>query len=173
MLTEEQQRIKALVESATTAPHIDVNDISPYQPEMIIPKGVKRPENSYRYIGKQNLHRAIHRLGGGIWEIVNRHNHSHVPSDVFSETGCIEYRGELILCYAARETSELLEKKVLDEHNRKVDSEVNSLDGKRYSAGGRAEVVLEMNPSTAGETYAEELTSDGDYDFGAPTEADE
>lgn len=126
ILTDKQQRIASLAESAvTTFPKIEVTEHLKRM-EMEIPKIIKKPEYSYRWIWEGNLDKSLHTMGG-IFDIVTRNNHSHVPSKMFSDTlGAIVYKGENILCFTSKSVSDEIATRIVSDFNKKTERAENA-----------------------------------------------
>ncbi len=167
--TEAEQRLASLVATAGGVPRIDLNELSPRQIEMEIPKGVKRSEYSYRWIAQENLATSLHRLGNGIWEIVRRHNHSHAPDGVFSESGAIMYKNDVVLCFTDKRVTDKIQKDIADEFNLKTDNQTKDFEKHYHTAAGKgAGVHVEVMDDPGDGVGAEELTTDDDYNYPAP-----
>lgn len=163
ILSAEQQRISALVESSK-ADFSDVK-ITDYirRIEMEIPKVVKKSEYAYRWIWVGNLDKELINMGG-IFEIVNRTNHSNVPSKLFGITGAITYKGENILCFTKRDLAKGIATHEIGEFNKKTDRAVDSMQD--YGGG---KIQIERSEVTEGGSSEVELMADKDYDAGDPT----
>ena len=125
IFTAEQQRIASLVESADTSfPEIEVSEYLK-RTEMEIPRSVKKPEFSYRWIWEGNLNKELHSMGG-IFEIVTRSNHSHASSKLFGIMGAITYKGENILCFTRKKIASDIANQITADFNRKTERAENA-----------------------------------------------
>ena len=162
ILTATQQRIAALASSADDKfPDIKITDYIK-RTEMEIPNVVKKPEFAYRWIYEGNLDKELVKMGG-IFEIVTRNNHSHVPDKLFGITGAISYKGENILCFTSRSIAKNIEKYKIDTFNRKTE---RAMDTTQNYGGGK--IVIER--TEAGEGAVGELMDENEhYDAGSPS----
>ena len=187
LMTSDQQRLSALIDAAGEPPLIeDVEELS-VQLHMIIPKMIKHcyPERSYRWIATDSLEDNLVPYGG-IWQLVNRHNHSdpRIDQGLFGIEGGIVYRNQNVLCFTNRNVTIALQTKVEKEFAMRVDQNVENLEKQvgQISRGGKnmpAAVVERVDDP--GEGYGgqdildnPEVMSpdnpDGYYDYEAPAE---
>ena len=161
IFTATQQRISALASAADDKfPDIKITDYIK-RIEMEIPSIVKKPEYAYRWIYEGNLDKELVKMGG-IFEIVTRNNHSHVPSKLFGITGAISYKGENILCFTSRSIAKNIEKYKTDEFNKKTE---RAMDTTHNYGGGK--IVIER--TEAGESAGSELMNENEhYDAKSP-----
>ena len=99
VLGPDQRRLAGLVAAAgDDAPMVENIDELFSKDPLKIPKGVPRPENAYKWVDVKKLEQQLH-YNGGIYEIVTRSNHSHVPSGMFGLNGGIMLGMGNILCF--------------------------------------------------------------------------
>ena len=67
------------------------------------PTGVMLPNHDYLWVSDEAMPTELYRLGGGLYDVVNRTNHPHIPSHTFSASGAISIRSQLYLCYTRKE----------------------------------------------------------------------
>ena len=78
----------------------------------------KGAEYSYAWLDKADLNGPT--APGEKWMIVNRSNHSHVPSRFFHQ-GCIQYKNQNVLAFCYREYVEMEQKVIVDAYNAKTE----------------------------------------------------
>jgi len=169
MLTPEEMRIKSLADAASEKGPIIENLEERFQRiEMEVPKHYKKAEFAYRWIARDNIDRELF-TNGGLFEIVTRSNHSHIPVKDFRANGAIMYSTDLILCFTRRQISDVVQKRTIEDFNLKADDKIQN-PGKVRNEGGKEVARIErvegkVGPVTPG-TEPENLTSESDYHFG-------
>ena len=176
ILSEQQQFIAGLVEAAEdAAPRIDITELST-RVMMLIPSIIKkaRPEFGYKWASIDHLQSELHTFGG-MWEVVARINHGHLPERLFGPEGSIMYKGQSILVFTRRSITDHLERQVIQELDLRVREATQSMDKSYKDPRGKEQVRLEIiDKEPPGRVGSEELTKDsfnaqgqsvGDYDF--------
>jgi len=179
LLTPEQQRIQALVDSASKeAPVIeDIKELG-VKLEMVIPPTITktRPEHSFKWAAINQLEQDLTKFGG-IWEIVTQVNHSFIPRGLFGINGAITYMGQNILVFTRRKITDQINAATIRDFNLKVERETDKLSQQYHTGGGKAVVNVERvdDPGDGGSGTVDltgaTKTSDGDtipedkYDF--------
>lgn len=163
ILSAEQERIASLTEQAPKDfPNIEITSFK-YQNELRIPESVKLPEYAYRYINVNNLENVL-TDHGGIFQIVNRHNHSHAPSSLFGITGAITFKRQNILCFTRRDIAEKIHNQNIRDFNKKTERALN--EQQEYGGG---KIRLESVENPEGGRNDIELMTDDDYDAPSPS----
>ncbi len=173
ILTEQQQFIASLVDAAEAeAPTISVNELS-QRLMMLIPQIVieSRPEYSYKWADAANLQSELHTFGG-MWEVVAKVNHGHLPAKMFGPEGSIMYKGASILVFTRRSTTEFLDKQTIKELDLRVRESTQNMSKTYRDPRGREQVHLEIidkePPNRIGNPVPlkeETFGPEGDYDF--------
>ena len=117
-LTPTQQKVVGYLSGAKQDPPriTDVRDLF-VKIEMEVPAIVRRgPEFDYAWLAVDDLDGPL----SGKWELVNRSNHSHVPSRMFDASGGILYKGQNILAFCYREARELEQAAIVKHYNDKT-----------------------------------------------------
>jgi hypothetical protein len=160
-----------LLPHASDVPTIDIRELTAPRNDLDLPEynpqtktGVRLPKYSYRWIAKDNLESDLNTTGGGLWAIVNRNNHQHVPAHLFGATGAIVYKGQVVYCFTRKEYTEAMAKATVDSFNLKVTGNEAKMN-KQY-AGGKVVIEQIDGGSVNNETPAVELTNSEDYDYG-------
>lgn len=159
ILTPEQQRISNMVDA--TKNDFSSIDIKEHlkRVEMEVPKGIKKPEFAYRWIHEGNLDK-VSIESGGIFEIVTRSNHSHIPDKLFDMRGTIHYKRENILCFTRKDISDKIAAYRIDEFNKKTERAENIT---QEYAGGKIQMGR-VEESAAGAN--EMLLDDSGVEYG-------
>lgn len=143
VLTEQQAAVKALAGQGgdiPAAPTVEELRELSARMEMSIPKKFTRPEFMYHYKDMTGVAAELV-ASGGIWQVVTRTNHSHIPSAWFHPgMGAVVYR-DCVLCFARREWREHHQSEIRKSMSMRMDATQNRTT---YGEGGREMASLEM-----------------------------
>ena len=164
-MTERQIKINNFVnaDSNSAIPTLsDVTDVieSDTRIEMSIPKGVARPEFSYMWLPIDAMEKYLYSQGG-LYVLVTRSNHSHVPDHMFGLDGGITYHGQNILGFCRREITDTIQDRVIQSYNRKAHDARDDIEN-HHGAGIRVEST--DGKHEGGVREAQELTTDESYE---------
>lgn len=151
-LNPTQQKVVGYVSSAKKEPPrvTDVKDLFT-KIEMAVPLEVKRgPEYCYAWLSIDDLDGPL----SGKWELVNRNNHSHVPSRLFDASGGILYKGQNILAFCYRESRELEEAEIVKHYNDKT-AKIEKIEEQAVEGS-----VKRINPDSAPAVFNAGLIDD-------------
>ena len=122
VLTPAQQRVNNFVRTAEAEPP-DLPDVTilfeQTRPELEVPKAVKKKGYVYCWAAIDSIENALHQYGG-VWVIVTRLNHPHVPESFFGLDGAITYKGQNILCFCRESIIRMRDEKTAAAYNRKA-----------------------------------------------------
>ena len=162
-LTPGQQRVNNFVKTAEKFPPKlkDVDVLFEHQrPELEVPKVIKKKGYVYSWPAIDDIERALHQYGG-IWVIVTRTNHPHVPESFFGLDGAITYKGQNILCFCREEVIRMRNETTAAEFNRKATQLTNNTT--EYASGIYVEET-DFSRET-GAIQQSMLENDNDVDF--------
>jgi hypothetical protein len=108
--------------------------------EMSIPAKFKRAEFIYYYKDMAALGQELVR-NGGIWQVVTRSNHSHIPGSWFHPgMGAVVYR-DTVPCFARREWEEHAQKETARDLSMRMDKMQRATS---YGEAGREYARMEI-----------------------------
>jgi len=166
LLSESERILASLIAASDEYPEIDLGDILDRKSALALPSGLARPEYRYKWVDLQDVKGQL-TVYNGRWAPVNATNHSHFKRNIWSDTGGIIYRGQLILCFMPRQVGDALINKTIKEFSMKADEMVESLNRRYHDPAGREVVVVERT-SDPGDVGGEDLVTEEEYDFGPP-----
>ncbi len=172
VLTPEQARINALVQQAGDVPVIEnVKDLF-HTEQAAIPMRIRvaRTDLSYRWLDTHDLENSLHNFGG-IWEIVTRANHSHLPESYFGMDGAISYKASVLLGFTSRDITDQVNDATVKALSLRIDKSVENKSQVFTGAGGRTLATVER-VDDIGDGYGRTALTDGrlkedggEYDF--------
>lgn len=170
IMSEEQKRIYQAVKTAAMPKMFDsVEELAP-RLVMQVPSVFKTeyPEWDYGWADVNDLSATLDESEGQ-WAVVTRTNHSKIPDRYFDlATGGVLYKGQNILIFRYKKTTELLEKKNILAF-KAVEKENLQGMAQRFNDGGIEIGRLEQVRDPGDGYNTTDLEPDAQYDFGAPS----
>ena len=123
------------------------------------PTGVMLPGNNYLWVSDDAMPTELYRLGGGLYDIVNRMNHPHIPSHTFSASGAISVRSQLYLCYTKEDIKAEKDRLLKQQFAMRVE---NASKGVEKDLGGARLERQDRVPHDTGSYGSNEMFRNGD-----------
>lgn len=95
-------------------------ELTKWSPEN--PTGIMLPGKSYLWVGNDAMQTELYKWGGGgLYDVVRRVNHGHIPSHAFDDCGSICIRKQLHLCYTNKDIKDKRDQYLKRQLSMKVD----------------------------------------------------